>query len=278
MKFTAALLILFVSLQSLSSAAYDATEKLPNDPQHGLKQLEGLGVDEQLGKQIDLSLQFTNEQGQLVPLSTYYDGKRPVLLTMVYYGCPSLCNYHLNGLIDTFKDMDKTPVGSDFQVVAVSMNHREESDLAAAKLETYLNALGQDSAKEGMHFLVGTEENVAKLASEIGFKFRWDEKEQQYAHAAVAYVTTPTGMISRYLYGIEFDAKTLRLSLVEAAQGKIGNLIEQVILFCFQFNPSKNKYTLYSFNIMRAAGALTVLVLAVLLIPVWRRERKKKSS
>lgn len=277
MKKNLGLLILTLLIQApFLTLAYDATEKMPIDSSHELKQLENLGVDEGLGAELNLSRQFTNEDGNLVPLSTYYDGKRPVLLTMVYYSCPSLCNYHLNGLVDTFKKMDQH-VGSDFQVVAVSMNHREDSDLAAAKLESYLKELGQPGAKDGMHFLVGTQENVEGLAKELGFKFRWDEKQKQYAHAAVAYVTTPSGTISRYLYGIEFSPKTLRLSLVEAAQGRIGNLIEQVILFCFQFNPAKNKYTLYSYNIMRASAALTAIILAIFLVPVWLREHKKKS-
>ncbi len=266
----------FIFSFAVSAFAYDATEKLPENSGESIKQLEGLGIDEHLGAQIDLSRKFTNEKGELVPLSTYYDGSKPVLLTMVYYSCPSLCNYHLNGLFETFSNMKK-PLGEEFKLVAVSMNHREDHTLAAAKLETYLEELGQPTARGNVHFMVGTEENVKALADEIGFKFRWDPKEQQYAHAAAAYVTTPSGTISKYLYGIEFSAQTLRLAMVEAGQGKVGSIVDQVILFCFQFNPSKNKYTLYSYNIMRAAAGLTVIVLAVLLIPIWRRERKQGS-
>lgn len=262
-----------VSVTTVTASAYQPGTNQPKHSEQSLQQLENLGVDENLGAQIDLNLEFTNHEGQVVPLAQYFDGTRPVLMTMVYYGCPSLCNYHLNGLLETFKAM-RQPVGSDYQVVAVSMNHREDHTLAAAKLETYLNELEQPTARGGMHFLVGNEKNVAALAQQLGFKFRWDPIEEQYAHPAAAYVVTPQGVISRYLYGIEFSAKTLRLSLVEAAQGKIGNLIEQVILFCFQFNPAKNKYTLYSYNLMRAGGLFTVILLGIILVPVWMREKK----
>lgn len=261
---------------ALSVNAYDATEKLPTNSDQSIDQLKDVGVIEQLGAKIDLDRKFTNEKGELVSLSTYFDGTRPVLLTMVYYDCPSLCNYHLNGIMDTLSNMDQ-PLGKEFQLVAVSMNHNEGSDLAAKKLEAYHEVLDQPEARGNMHFLVGNEENVTALAKELGFKFKWDPKEQQYAHPAVAYVMSPDGMISRYLYGIEFAPKTLRLAMVEAADGKVGNLIDRAILFCYQFNPSKNKYTLYTYNIMRAAGALTAMVLAVFLVPAWMRERKKSS-
>jgi protein SCO1/2 len=254
--------------------AYEAGSDMPKQSDEVPAQLEGLKVIERPGQQLTLSREFVNEKGETVSLGSFYDSQRPVLLSIVYYGCPGLCNYHLNGLMETFKGMDQH-IGSDFQVVVVSMDHRETSDLASKKKESYLKVLDQPAAAAGFHFLVGSEENVKALAEELGFPFRWDEAEQQYAHPAVAHITTPTGIISRYLHGIQFDSKTLRLSLVEAADGKIGNIVEQLTLFCFQFNPAKNKYTFFAFNVMRAGAGLTVVLLAIFLIPIWRRERRR---
>ena len=265
--------LLILGIMSSQVNAYEQSAVVPKQSNEEIAALKNLGVKENLEAQLNLDRQFVNEKGETVALGKYFDGNRPVLLTMVYYSCPSLCNYHLNGLLDTFKGM-KSPVGEDFQFVAVSMNHREDSDLASAKKDTYLEQLGQEGAAAGWHHLVGSEENVKALADELGFSFRWLPDQQEYAHPAVAYVVTPTGIISRYLYGIEFSSKTLRLSLVEAAAGKIGNVIDQIILFCFQFNPAKSKYTLYAYNLMRVMAGLTVLLLAVFLIPIWIRERR----
>jgi protein SCO1/2 len=163
--------------------------------------------------------------------------------------------------------------GQDYEVVAISMDHSETYDLAAKKKASYMEVLKQPGAEKGWHFLVGNEANVKQIADELGFRYKWNDKIKQFAHAAVTYVVSPEGMISRYLYGIEFSPATLRLSLVEASAGKIGNLIEQFTLFCFQFNPSKNKYVLYAYNVMRLGALLTVLLLAIFLVPYWLRER-----
>jgi len=257
-------------LFSLSAAAFDAAA-----PSHALPaEIEGVGITEKLGQQISTDLTFTDDEGQPVTLAKYFNGERPVLLTMVYYNCPSLCNFHLNGLLDVFKNT-QARIGVDFDVVSVSMDHTETADLASKKKATYIKALGQGGAEKGWHFLVGDETNVKKLADELGFRFKWNEAAKQFAHVAAAYVSSPTGMISRYLYGIEFSPQTLRLSLVEASNGKIGNIVDQLILFCFQFDPSKNKYTLYAFNLMRIGALLTVILLAAFLVPFWLREKRK---
>lgn len=237
------------------------------------RELKGIGVTEHLGRQLDLSLPFTADDGSAVTLGQYLNGEKPVLLTMVYYACPSLCNYHLNGLLDVFKKMNLV-AGVDFRVVAVSMDHREGPDLAGPKKESYVNEYGHPEAQNGWHFLTGTEENVKKLADQLGFSFRWDEEGQQYAHASVAYVVTPKGKLSRYLYGIEFPPQTLKLAMIEASNGQIGSVVDQLIFYCFQFDPAKNKYTLYAFRVMQIGGLLTVLVLAIVLLPVWLREKR----
>ncbi len=236
-------------------------------------ELKNVSITEKLGSKIDLTTEFTADTGETVKIGQYFTGQKPVLMSIVYYDCPSLCNYHLNGVTDSLKDVGLTP-GKDFEIVAISMNHRETYELAAAKKASYVDEYGRLETANGWHFLTGTEANVRKVADEVGFGFEWNEKQKQYAHAAAAYVMTPEGMISRYLYGIEFKPQTLRLALLEAGQGKIGNLIDQIVLFCFQFNPAKNKYTLYAWNIMRISGVLAFLGLAIFLVPVWMRERR----
>lgn len=235
------------------------------------QELEGVGVTEKLSQKISLSLEFTEHTGQVVPLQKYFSGHKPVLFTMVYYGCPSLCNMHLNGLLKVFRESGMMP-GKDYEFVAVSMNHRETPELAAKKRDNYLKELNMPGAENGWHFLVGNEANVKQLADELGFKFKWIEASQQYSHAAVAYILTPNGVISRYLYGIEFPAKTLRLSLVEAADGKIGTFIDQVTLFCFQL--TDKGYSLRAFRLMQVGALLTVILLGIFLVPNWIRSRR----
>lgn len=273
MKLGPALLAAFLGM---SAWAYDPKEVVVTG--HELpKELAAVGVEEHLGAKLDPALQFTNEQGEVVPLGSFFHAGRPVLMAMVYYDCPSLCNFHLNGLTDQMKQL-KWTTGKEFDVVAVSMNHRETPDLATKKKHNYLKAYGRPAGNDGWHFLVGDEANVKALADQLGFKFQWLEDKGQFAHAAVAYVITPDGKISRYLHGIQPELNTLKLSLLEASNGRIGSLVEQVLMFCFQFDPQKNKYTLYAWNLMRIGAILMVLLLAVLLVPTWLREYSHKRT
>lgn len=257
--------------------AYDTTTRTEVTSTEKPKELTGVGITEHLGSKIDLGLEFTNDEGVTAPLSTYFQGHKPVILTVIYYNCPNLCNYQLNGLLDVLKEM-KGKAGKDYEVVAVSMDHKETAELAQAKKATYMKALKQPDAEKGWHLLVGNEENVKALTQQLGFGFRWDENLKQYAHAAAVYVMTPAGQISRYLYGIAFSAQTLRMSLVEASNGKIGDFVEQVADFCFQFDPGKGKFVIASFRIMQAGAALTVFLLAIFLVPIWMRERQRKAD
>jgi protein SCO1/2 len=249
--------------------AYDPKEVTVTG--HDLPQeLQGVGPAEKLGSNIDLNLQFTDDRGQLKALSTLFSGDKPVLLAMVYYDCPSLCNFHLNGVTDALKTM-KWNVGEQFDLVAVSMNHRETSELAARKKQNYVAAYGRVQTANGWHFLVGDQASVKSLADQLGFQFKWLPEKEQFAHASVTYILTPQGKISRIINGIQPDPNTLRLSLLEASDGKIGTVIEQALMFCFQFNPEANKYVLYAWNLMRIGAILMILVLAVVFVPVWRR-------
>lgn len=256
--------------------AYDPKDRVVMTEQTPL-QLQGIGIDEHLGSTLDLNIPFKDEAGQDVLLSKYFDGTRPTLLTIVYYDCPSLCNYHLNGLTAALKKID-WQIGNQFDVVAVSMDAREQPELAAKKKKAYVTEYGRLGSEKGWHFLTGTEVNIRKLASQVGFKFRWDEAQQQFAHASAAYVLTPDKKISRYLYGIEFDPRTVRLSLAEAGSGKIGTLVDQLILFCFHFDPAQNKYVVYAFNIMRGGAVLILLALGLILVPAWLRDRRRYSA
>ena len=232
--------------------------------------LRGLEIKERLGSSLDLGLTFRNEEGDSVPLSSYF-GSQPVLMTMIYYNCPSLCNFHLNGLFRGLQNLSLTK-SKDYHLAVVSMDSREGPALAKEKKTNYLKKFGLPKGKT--HFLTGAEDSIKRLADQLGFAFRWDEETEQFAHSPVAYVLTPEGVISRYLYGVEFQPKTLKLSLLEGARGKIGNIMDRILLFCYRFNPGAKRYTLYAYNIMRAGGALTILLLAVFLLPFWMREKK----
>jgi protein SCO1 len=206
------------------------------------KELQSVGVEEHLGNQLDLDLPFVDDTGEKVTLQKYFQGSKPVLMAMVYYTCPALCNYHLNGLTEAMRQL-KWTTGKDFELVAVSMNHRETPDVAGKKKENYLKAYGRVEGNEGWHFLTGDEASVKKLADELGFKFYWMEDKKQYAHASVSYVVTPGGKISRYLHGISVDPGTLKLSLLEASNGKIGTFIEHAVMFCIStIRPKENTH------------------------------------
>lgn len=264
------------SVGTLKAYAYDPQEPIVTG--HELpKDLQDVGVEEHLGEQLDLSLPFVSDAGEEVTLGRYFQGAKPVLMAMVYYTCPSLCNHHLNSLNDAIKEL-KWTAGDEYEIVAVSMNHREGPKVAAAKKKNYVEAYGRPESADGWHFLTGTEENVKKLADQLGFKFKWIADQEQYAHAAVAYVATPGGQISRYLYGVATEPETIRLALIEASDGKIGSVVDQLLMFCLQFDPKKNKYTLYAWNMMRLGGGLILVVLGLFLVPFWLREKKSKAE
>lgn len=268
------LIILSGFVLGVNSSAFDAP---PIAASAKLPQLEGVGITEHIGTQIDLNLDFRDESGQLVKLRNVIDGSKPVLLGMVYYGCPNLCNFFMNGVTDVLKDLKWTP-GNEFEVLMVSIDPSEGSKLASEKKENHLKAYGRMESRNGWHFLTGSEANIKTLAAQVGFGYKWDEASKQWAHTSAAIITTPYGQVSRYLYGIMFDSQTLRLSLFEAGKNKIGGLVDQIVLFCFKFDPTRNKYSFYAMNLMRVAAAFTVLILALFLIPYWKRNRLFKQG
>ncbi len=257
---------------SLSSAPTFADGKDPSTTDLPAD-LKGIGITEKLGESISIqSLKFRDEKGEEVALSRYFQAKRPVLLALVYYACPNLCTLVLNGLVESAKQID-WHAGSQYEVVAVSIDHRETPELAAQKKVAYLKDLGQPESAEGWHFLVGQEEQVARLAKEVGFGFKYNPVDGQFAHGAALFVLTPEGKLSRILYGIQYRAQDLRLSLLEASSGTIGTILDRFLLFCYSYNPVTRKYSVVLTRVVQAGSAGTVLVFGSYLAFFWRRQR-----
>ncbi len=237
--------------------------------------LMDVGVEERLGETIPLDLLFVNSRGDTVTLGQYFKQGKPVLLSMVYYECPMLCTLVLNGLTNALQQIPWTP-GREFQMVTVSIDPEETPDLAAQKKYRYLRSLRKPGIpEEGWVFLVGDSSQSKKLADALGFRYKYDAKQDNYAHPAVAFLLTENGKISRYLYGIEFKERDLRLALLEAGEGKIGNTLDKIILFCYHYDPDSQSYTLFATNLMRLGGVLTVIVLGILLGILWKKDKFK---
>jgi len=234
------------------------------------RELEGVSVTEKLGQQVDLDLTFIAENGYPVALREYFKKGKPVLLNLVYYTCPMLCNLVLNAQVAALREVPWTP-GNEFEIVTVSIDPTENFKLAGDKKAAYLESYERPAP--GWHFLVDNQGNVQKLAQQVGFGYKLDQQSGQYAHAAVIFVLTPEGKISRYLYGTKFKPLDVRLSLAEAAEGKWGLSFEKFLLYCFHYDPDARSYVPFARNFMKAGGVLTILVLSILLYRMWRRER-----
>lgn len=277
LKFTGVLLLTFglATASFANSGGHSFLDKgVSNETPEDLKDI---GIDEHLGEQFDLSLTFKNEDGQEVPLQTYFKKGKPVLITLIYFNCPSLCNFHLNGLTEVFKQVDGWTIGDQFDVISISIDPKEGSELAKNKKESYIESYGKKEAASGWHFLTGSQENITKIAQQVGFKYKWVESTGEFAHTAVAYIITPEGKISRYLYGIGFSPKVLRLSMIEASNGTIGTIVDKFVLYCFQYDPNKKNYAFYAYNAMRAGAGVSAIILLSFLGVFWLRNRRKES-
>ncbi len=233
--------------------------------------LENVGIEQRLDAQVPPDLTFRDETGQTVRLGDYF-GKKPLILNLVYYNCTMLCGEALAGLSQAMR-LVKFDVGKEFEVVTVSFDPRETPEIAAAKKKDYVKRYGRPNAATGWHFLTGSAESVNALTKAVGFQYQYDPKINQFAHATAIMVLTPQGRISRYFYGVDFPPKDLRMGLVEASQGKIGNPIDQVLLYCYHYDPATGKYGAVIANILRLAGAATILILGGFLFIMFRLER-----
>jgi protein SCO1/2 len=242
-----ALLLAVISLVDMARA--DATKP---------KFLDGIGIDQNLGAQIPMDLMFHDEKGNAVRLGDYFDGsKKPVILTLVYYKCPSLCTLVLNDLNRGMNGITMS-AGEDFNVVTISFDPHEGPELAADKKEIYMQSYRRPKAAEGWHFLTGDEESLKKLTSVVGFHYRYDPKFQQYVHPSGLIVLTPKGVVSRYFFGIDYDLKDLRLALEEASSNKIGGLTDRLLLYCFHYDPETGKYSVAVIKLMQVGAVLTM--------------------
>jgi protein SCO1/2 len=240
-------------------------------------EVRGLQIVEHLGDTLPLDLKFVDDHGKAVKLGDYFRSGKPVLLNLVYFECPMLCTIALNGELDVLKQTAWTP-GQEFQVVTVSFNPKDTPALAAKKKANYIQNLGRPGAESGWAFLTGDEATVKKFADAVGFEYRFMPETGQYMHAASLIVATPEGRLSRYMKGVMYDAPTLKLSLLEASGGNIGSVADQLLMYCYMYDPAKGKYGLAAMKIMRTGGAVTVLVLVAAMGWLWLHETSKKKS
>lgn len=236
--------------------------------------LESVDVVENLGGIVPLDLSFTNSAGENVALSSYFNQDKPVLLVMAYYNCPMLCTLVLNGVRDAVDQLPLVP-GKDFTMLTISIDPREDAELAANKQEAYLDSFEKQVVEDGAwDFLVGEEVASKPLANALGFHYYYDEQTGDYAHAAVAFFLTPDGRISRYLYGVQPTTQDIKLALLEASRGKIGGAFDKILLYCYRYDPDSRGYVLFAQNAMRLGGVIMVMVLGGGLTFFWRRESR----
>ncbi len=239
------------------------------------KALEAAEITQKVGAQLPLDLTFVDDRGRSIALRDYFDGKRPVILTLNYYGCPMLCGVQINGLLDALRQMEWT-AGEQFQILTVSFDPLEGPDLAAAKKQSYLQEYGRNAAARGWHFMTGKVEAIRALTSAVGFGYRWSEESDQWLHAAALILCTPDGKVSRYLAGVAYDPRTLRLSLVEASAGKVGSIIDDLFLTCYQYDPASGSYVPMARRMMTIGGLMTVVIVGLVLLSFWRQELRRK--
>ncbi len=234
--------------------------------------LETVDVKEKLGANIDLNLTFIAENGYPVALKEFFHKDRPVLLDLVYYQCPQLCNLILNGQTSAMREIPWTP-GDQYEVVTISIDPQETFDMARKKKLVQLGSYERPAP--GWHFLVDNDGNAKKLAEQIGFHYRYDPKQEQYAHPAAIFILTPEGRVARYLYGVRFKPMDMRFALTEASKGRFTLTVERILLFCYQYDPAKHAYVLFAANFMKLGGALTVLIVGWFLFRMIRLEKKR---
>jgi protein SCO1/2 len=237
---------------------------------------ERVGIDQKLSEPLPLELTFRDESGRPAPLGSWF-GRRPVVLALVYYRCPLLCNLSMNGMLAAFKTLNLR-MGTDYQVLLVSIDPRETPELAAQKKSSYLSRYRRPGGEEGWRFLTGEEEAIGRLARACGFRYFYDAKSGQFAHATAIMVATPDGKLSRYLYGLEYSARDLQLALVEASSGKIGSLTDRITLFCYQYDPTTGRYGLAVMTSLRIGAVATLLSIAGFILVSVRREKRRRAT
>jgi len=263
---------LALALPAMAAAQLGPNPPLPATP--GI--LQQVGFDQHLGDRIPLDLPFKDESGKDVRLRDYF-GSKPVVLSLVYYRCPMLCTLSLNGLAGALEVLSFVP-GQEFEVLTVSFDPHEGPVLASAKKLVYLKRYNRSGAERGWHFLTGPQASTEALTRAVGFRYAWDEATKQWAHPAGALVLTPDGRISKYLYGVEYSPKDLRLALVDAGGGRIGGLVDTVLMYCYRYDPKTGHYSAAVLNLVRAGAVLTLAALVGFIMVSSRRRAGGRST
>lgn len=259
---------------TVASAHAQAAPKLQpgeNVPNKTPDILQQVGIDQHLNQQIPLDLVFNDEAGQPVQLRQYF-GSKPVILALVYFQCPMLCSQVQNNLTGALNGIVRFNVGRDFNVLTVSFDPRDTPQTAAESKKTYMSRYRRTGAEQGWHFLTGRKDQIDALAGAVGFRYAWDPESNQFAHGSGIMLLTPDGRLAQYYYGIEYAPRDIQLGLIEASRGKIGNLADQVLLYCFHYDPTRGKYGAAIFNILRISAAATVLLLGGFMVIMFRRD------
>ncbi len=241
------------------------------------EELANVGVTEKLGEYVSGDIRLVNEHGEEVLLEQYLNNGRPLMLAMVYFECPMLCNLILQGMMKGVGELAWQP-GKEFDILTVSISPTETHELAMANKQMYLERLGNADAADGIHFLTGTEEEVRRLGDQVGFYYQWNEQTQEYMHGSTLMFLSETGRVSRYLHGIDYPELMLRNALSDAAEGRIGSTMDRLVLYCFQYDPAAGSYVPVAVNIMKLGGVATLLLLGVFLGFFFLRERKKSQQ
>jgi protein SCO1/2 len=244
---------------------------VPADQMPGV--LTEVGFDQRLNERLPLDAVFRDEEGNKVELGKYF-GTKPVVLVFAYYDCPMLCTQILNGLTSSLRVLNET-VGRDFEVVVVSFDPREKPTLAAGKKKVYVESYGREGSEHGWHFLTGEEDQIRRVTDAAGFRYTWDPRTLQYAHASGIVITTPDGRLSRYFFGIEYAPRDVKFALMESSEGRIGNAIDKLLLYCYHYNPETGSYALVAMNTVRVGGAVTLMALVGFVLVALRKEQRR---
>lgn len=242
-------------------------------------QLKTVGIEQKLGDPVPLDSVFTDETGKKVNLGDYFNKGRPVILALVYFECPMLCNQVLNGLTGTMKGVS-LDAGKDYDVVAISFDANENgrSDLAANKKASYMERYGRPGTENGWHFLTGEQSQIDAVTNAVGFTYEWDEATKQFAHASGVIIVNPDGRISKYFYGIDYAPRDIKLGLIESAENKVGSVTDQLLLYCFHYDPSTGKYGFAILNVLRGMAIITLLGMGAMGIVFWRRNKVRREG
>jgi protein SCO1/2 len=267
------LALLMAACASVQAWSQAAPKVQPGDvvPNQKPSILDQVGIDQRLDQQVPLNLVFNDETGQAIELKQYF-GAKPVILILVYYQCPMLCTQVLSGFTGAMNGIVRFNIGREFNVVTLSIDPRDKAEDAAAAKKRYLQRYRRAGAEQGWHFLTGKKDQIDALAQAVGFRYAWDPEVEQYAHASGIMLLTPAGRVAQYYYGIEYAPRDIQLGLVEASKGKIGNVADQVLLYCFHYDPRQGRYGAAIFNILRISALATMLALGGFMLIMFRRD------